>query len=305
MTHQTGIIDDIPNLARYQYFRLKPETNPKTVLQALAEISVENEIVVGLGQTLLSTLNANVPNMRKMPEFTVGNNVDNNNDNNTNKAEINIPNSPHDLWCWIRGEDRGDLLHKARLVRAIVAPAFELERVTDAFKYDIARDLTGYEDGTENPTGQDALDTALLKSEHQGLNNSSFVAVQQWSHDLDAFEAMTTLQQDHSIGRDRITNEELDDAPESAHVKRTEQESFDPEAFVLRKSMPWANETEEGLVFTAFGKSFDAFEVQMRRMIGNDDGIIDGLFNFTKPITGSYFWCPPIVDHKLDLSAVF
>ncbi len=36
----------------------------------------------------------------------------------------------------------------------------------------------------------------------------------------------------------------------------------------------------------------------------NDDGIIDGLFSFTRPITGSYFWCPPVTDGKINLSAV-
>ena len=115
---------------------------------------------------------------------------------------------------------------------------------------------------------------------------------------------MSRQQQDHSIGRNLDSNEELDDAPESAHVKRTEQEGFEPEAFTVRRSMPWANETEEGLVFVSFGKAFDAFEAQMKRMIGNDDGIIDGLFAFAKPITGSYFWCPPVANGKLNLSAV-
>ena len=292
MSYQAGIIDDIPSLARYQYFRLTHGSNPKIVLQALAELAVENDIVVGLGQSLLSTLDAKVPAMRKMPDFKASVN------------DIDIPTSPHDLWCWIRGSDRGDLLHKARLIISVLSPAFKIDRVTDAFKYDTTRDLTGYEDGTENPTDEKALEAALLKSQQAGLNNSSFVAVQQWQHNLDSFEAMTTQQQDHSIGRDRISNEELDDAPQSAHVKRSEQEGFEPEAFLLRRSMPWANETNEGLVFVAFGKSFDAFEAQMRRMIGNDDGIVDGLFSFTKPITGSYFWCPPVAVGKLDLSAV-
>ena len=94
---------------------------------------------------------------------------------------------------------------------------------------------------------------------------------------------------------------ELDDAPASAHVKRTAQESFTPEAFVLRRSMPWALGHKMGLMFVAFGCSLDAFEVQMRRMAGLDDGITDGLFQISKPVTGSYLWCPPMHKGQPDL----
>ena len=68
--------------------------------------------------------------------------------------------------------------------------------------------------------------------------------------------------------------------------------------------MPWADESGEGLVFVAFGRSFDAFEAQLRRMTGLEDGITDGLFRFTRPVSGSYFWCPPVDGDTLDLSAV-
>jgi putative iron-dependent peroxidase len=99
-------------------------------------------------------------------------------------------------------------------------------------------------------------------------------------------------------------NEEFDEAPESGYVKRTAQESFYPEAFVVQRSMPWADETGEGLVFVSFGKSFDAFEARLRRMTGQADGITDGLFRFTRPVSGSYFWCSPVSDERLHLSAL-
>ena len=54
-------------------------------------------------------------------------------------------------------------------------------------------------------------------------------------------------------------------------------------------------------MFVAFGKSFDAFEMQMRRMAGQEDGITDALFLISKPITGAFFWCPPLRDGRLDL----
>jgi putative iron-dependent peroxidase len=91
-------------------------------------------------------------------------------------------------------------------------------------------------------------------------------------------------------------------APPSAHVKRTAQESFEPAAFVLRRSMPWADGQRAGLVFVAFGASLEAFEAQLRRMAGLEDGITDALFGFTRPVTGAYYWCPGMCQGRLDLS---
>ena len=68
--------------------------------------------------------------------------------------------------------------------------------------------------------------------------------------------------------------------------------------------MPWADGTRGGLNFVAFGKSFDAFEAQLKRMVGAEDGISNALYKFTKPISGSYFWCPPMRNGKLDLRAL-
>jgi putative iron-dependent peroxidase len=123
-------------------------------------------------------------------------------------------------------------------------------------------------------------------------------------HDLDRFEAMPGAEQDNVFGRRKADNEEIDDAPESAHVKRTAQESFDPEAFVVRRSMPWADCGQAGLAFLAFGRDAFAFEAQLKRMTGQEDGIVDALFRFTRPVTGGYFWCPPMAGGRLDLRAL-
>jgi putative iron-dependent peroxidase len=58
--------------------------------------------------------------------------------------------------------------------------------------------------------------------------------------------------------------------------------------------MPWAMSNKAGLMYVAFGCSFDAFEAQMRRMAGLEDGVTDALFRFSKPVNGAYFWCPPV-----------
>jgi len=290
MRAQPGILPDPPRMARFITFAVKPDTDPKAALRALASRPTSPGLVVGLGAPLVQALGAAVEGLRPFPHL-VG-------------AGIEIPATPAALWCWLRGDDRGDLLHTGRELAAVLEAAFDVSEVTDGFQYREGRDLTGYEDGTENPKGDDAVNAAFVGGAGAGLDGSSFVAVQRWVHELARFDGMSTAEQDNVIGRRRADNEELGDAPPSAHVKRAAQESFEPPAFVLRRSMPWADGREHGLVFVAFGRSLDAFEALLRRMVGLDDGVADGLFRFTHPVTGSYFWCPPVADGRLDLSAV-
>jgi len=162
--------------------------------------------------------------------------------------------------------------------------------------------MTGLADGESQR--YESVRRCALTGAGAGLDGSSFVAVQQWIHDFQRFDAMAAKDQDNAVGRRRSDNKELTGAPRSAHVKRTAQESFSPETFILRRSMPWTDGRAGGLNFVAFGKSFDAFEAQLRRMVGAEDGITDALFKFTRPATGSYFWCPPMVKGRLDLRAL-
>jgi len=68
--------------------------------------------------------------------------------------------------------------------------------------------------------------------------------------------------------------------------------------------MPWAEGDAGGLEFVAFGRSLDAFEAQLIRMSGIEDGIVDALFRFSRPVTGGYFRCPPVERGKLNLTAI-
>ena len=285
---QPGILAVVPKLARHLVFTLKADAEPQRVLPALCTLVDGDNTVVGLGSSCVLALDGTIPGLRIFPPH-VG-------------PGFEVPSTPAALWCWLRGTDRGELVHRTREIQRTVSAAFCLERVIDAFQYGSSLDLTGYEDGTENPEGDKAIEAAVVQRQGEGLEGSSFVAVQQWVHDLDRFESMPVEEQDHIIGRRKSDNEEIQDAPLSAHVKRTAQEDFDPEAFILRRSMPWADETRAGLIFVAFGKSFDAFEALLKRMVGVDDGISDALFRFTRPISGSYFWCPPMENGRLDLS---
>ncbi len=290
-THQPGILEGLPRLARYLTFALNPNEHPAQALQALASIADGQEIVVGIGLSTVQKLGAHIEGLRPFPVIV--------------HAGIDIPATPAALWVWVRGEDRGQIVMRGRQITRMLAPAFRLTQVVDAFRYGPTLDLTGYEDGTENPTGDEALKAAFVHGQGEGMDGSSFVATQQWLHDLDFFESLPPEAQDNVFGRRKVDNEEMEDAPLSAHVKRTAQEDFEPEAFVLRRSMPWADAQNEGFFFVAFGHSLYAFEAQLKRMAGLDDGVTDALFTYSRPVTGAYFWCPPITQKgNLDLRAI-
>lgn len=296
---QAGILAPVPAQGRYLFFSLKRTEALGECLLHLAALADGRNVVAGLGCALVDALGAKVPGLREFP--VIGGHG------------VEVPSTPTALWCWLRGTDRGKLVLTTRALERALAPALHLDRVIEAFRHGRGpnghgRDLTGYEDGTENPKDAAAEKAALVHRQGAGMNGSSFVAVQQWVHDFDAFEAMSTREQDNTVGRRRRDNHELQDAPASAHVKRTAQESFTPEAFVLRRSMPWALDHQAGLMFVAFGKSFDAFEAQMRRMAGQEDGITDALFRISSPVSGAFFWCPPVREDahggRLDLRQI-
>jgi putative iron-dependent peroxidase len=292
---QPGILAPVPAVARYVNFAISEHgTDPEGVREALRRLSPlvdGSDVVLGVGPSLVAALGADIPGLHEFPDFS--------------GHGVKVPSTPGTLWCWVRGDDLGDLLMLTRKVQKALLPAFVVRHVVDAFRHSWSgthgRDLTGFEDGTENPEGDAAIEAAIAHGMGEGLDGASYVAVQQWLHDLDAFEALADDDANHHIGRDRLTNEELEDSPESAHVKRTAQESFEPEAFMLRRSMPWMMNMQAGLLFVAFGKSLYAFEAQMKRMAGQEDAITDAIFRISRPVNGAYYWCPPMREGRLDL----
>ena len=284
---QPSILAKAPPLGRSLVFRLMPDSDYRAALGRLQERWKFDAGVVGLGEPSIRALGKDVPGLATFPGLS--------------GPAFAVPSTQQSLWVFLRGTDRGALFDATLTVRACLEPAFELHDAMDTFVYAGGRDLTGYEDGTENPKDDKAAEAALV-SGPPGLAGSSFVAVQRWVHDLKHFNEYPGHQRDDMIGRKKDTNEELANAPESSHVKRTAQESFNPPAFMWRRSMPWAAANEQGLEFIAYVESLSRFDRMLRRMVGLDDGIADALFKFSRAVTGGYYWCPPVLDGRLDLS---
>jgi putative iron-dependent peroxidase len=284
---QSGILKPLPQHARFLNFSLHTPDQARAVLTQLAQQCDGEQCVVGLGAALLRQLGASVPGLHEFSGIA--------------GSLVHFPHSHVELWCWLRGAEQGELFHRSQALIALLQPAFALHSVVEGYKYREGRDLTGYVDGTENPQDQAAVEAAIVQGQGAGLDGGSYVAVQQWLHHFDRFRAFSSTEQDNIIGRRLSDNEELEDAPPTAHVKRTAQEEFDPPAFVLRRSMPWSEATRAGFEFVAFGRSLQAFEAQLRRMSGAEDGQVDGLFKFSEVLSTHYFWCPPMHGAQLDL----
>lgn len=287
MPFQPGLLaTPVPAHARHLFFALDSlEALPAVLDQLLPQVDGQR-LILGIGAPLAKALGREVPGLRSFPQLD---------------AMVENPATQHALWLWLRGAERGELFLRAQALQQALAPALRLVDSVDGFLHRGGHDLTGYEDGTENPVDEDAVAAAIVPGDQPGLAGSSFAAFQLWKHDLEYFKSLPQAEQDNIIGRRLSDNEELDDAPESAHVKRTAQESFAPEAFMVRRSVAWTDERGAGLAFVALGFSLDAFEVQLRRMSGLEDGVVDGLYRFSRPLTGGYYWCPPLAEVGPDL----
>jgi len=286
MSAQPAILKPQLGFARYLTARRRLGVEAGAVRAALQAVEVDEQLVIGLGPGLCQLLGVERAETRCFPALS--------------GPGVEVPSTQADLWIWVNRSAPGSAVTQGLDVVRRLAIAFEFDAPVDGFQNGetpngLGRDLTGYEDGTENPEGDAATEAAIAS------DGSSFVAVQTWRHDLAHFATHSQGERDDMIGRRESDNEELDEAPASAHVKRTAQETFTPEAWVLRRSLPWAGPSGEGLMFVAFGHSFDAYEAQMRRMTGLDDGIVDACFRFSRPTTGGYYWCPPLTDGRLQL----
>lgn len=285
---QPTILAPVPKVGTVLVFDLEPGADPRPALDVLRPLPAQEGVLVGFGQPFALAMGRHVEGLRGFCA--------------TSGAGVAFPSIQGALWIAIGGEERGEVLDRALAIRRQLR-GFRLLEEVDTFRYRGGRDLTGYEDGTENPKGDAALDAALIKGDAPGVGGGSFVAVQRYVHDLERFVGFDPAARDAIIGRSFDTNEEIPDAVSSAHVKRSAQESFDPPAFMLRRSMPWGTVSEHGLYFVAFVSELDKFERVLRRMAGLEDGIVDGLLSITRAVSGGYYFCPPIVGGELDLRA--
>lgn len=209
---------------------------------------------------------------------------------------MEMPATQADLWVWLQGESSdaaADIVMAAGV--SIDALGGQLRLTIDGYQRPENRDHFGFIDGTGNPDGEQARLAALIDEGEGG----SFAFTQKWIHDLDKFDALSVSEQEKIIGRTKEDSIELEgeDMPETSHVSRTDAVANGVKQKILRRSVPYGSVglNDVGLHFVAFACDLDRVLFLLERMTGlSDDGLHDRLTEYSRPVSGSFWYVPPL-----------
>ena len=205
--------------------------------------------------------------------------------------------TPGDLIFHIRGK-RMDLCFElaAQIVARLEGAVTTVDEV-HGFRYFDERDLLGFVDGTENPTGRAAADAVFIGDEDPAFASGSYVIVQKYLHNLDAWNKLPTEAQEKIIGRTKVSDIELDGSvkPTSAHNALTTIEENGKEIKILRDNMAFGRpgHGEFGTYFIGYSRSPRTIEQMLENMfIGRPPGNYDRILDFSTAVTGNLFFVP-------------
>jgi putative iron-dependent peroxidase len=206
--------------------------------------------------------------------------------------------TPGDLLFHIRAH-RLDLCFELaeRLMNRLTGYAQVVDEV-HGFKSFDERDLLGFVDGTENPEGASALVAVVIGDEDLEFAGGSYVVVQKYLHDLDAWDALPVEEQERAIGRTKLSDIELPDdvKPANSHVALTTIVDDNGEQHqIVRYNMPFGRvgAREFGTYFIGYARSPDVIEQMLTNMfIGKPPGNYDRILDFSTAVTGNLFFVP-------------
>ena len=201
-----------------------------------------------------------------------------------------MPATQHDALVWMSGSAYDVVFDMARMVIQDLAGKATLKEETSGWSYRHDRDLTGFVDGSENPTLLDAPADALLPDGAPGAAGSVLL-LQKWKHRTAKWEALPVAKQELVMGRTKSESIELENKPADSHVARTDQDKF---GHIFRRNMPYGNVDDHGTVFVGLSAEQRRLAKMLESMAGLVDGTRDALTRYTQPLTGAYYFVPSV-----------
>lgn len=207
-----------------------------------------------------------------------------------------VPAKQHDAWVWVNGSTPDVAFEHARAAWLAVRDVAALASEQPCFVYRDSRDLTGFVDGTANPEPLDAPNVALIPPGLPG-EGGSHVLVMRWVHDLDSFHQLPITEQERVIGRSKLNNQILEESQRhpSGHLTRVQLVEDGKELEIYRRSVPYGTIAEHGLYFVAFSADRTRFDRMLARVFGTaEDGLSDHLTDFSRPLSGAFYFAPSL-----------
>ena len=201
-----------------------------------------------------------------------------------------MPSTQHDALIWLSGSAYDIVFDMARSVVHDLASQAPLREETSSWSYRHDRDLTGFIDGSENPTLLDAPIAALLPEGVPGAAGSVLL-LQKWKHRVLEWEALPIDRQERIMGRTKLDSVELENKSSDSHVARTDQDEF---GNIFRRNMPYGSVDDHGTMFVGFSADQRRLSRMLDSMAGLVNGTRDALTRFTQPLTGSYYFVPSV-----------
>ena len=206
-----------------------------------------------------------------------------------------MPATQHDAWVWVASFSRSQAFEVSSYILKQLKGYFKLADETVGWAYELNRDLTGFEDGTENPGALEAPGLVGVPAGQPGAG-SSVLLFQKWSHRIREWSNLSVDRQQDVIGRTKQDSVELPDdvKPDSSHVSRTVVEKDGEEQDVFRRNTSYGELENHGTTFVGFSFEQWRLEEMLRQMAGADGGPRDALTYFTDAETGSWYVCPSV-----------
>jgi putative iron-dependent peroxidase len=201
-----------------------------------------------------------------------------------------MPAAQHDAVLWLSGSAYDVVFDTAREVTGDLSEIAKVAQETSSWPYRHDRDLTGFIDGTENPTLIDAPDIALVPEGRPGAGGTVLL-LQKWVHDAALWDGLPVGRQEGVMGRTKLESVELDERAPDSHVASTDQDRFGK---IFRRNMPYGTMGNHGTMFVGFSCEQRRLSAMLESMAGANGGVRDALTLFTHPLTGAYYFVPSI-----------
>jgi porphyrinogen peroxidase len=199
-----------------------------------------------------------------------------------------MPATQHDAVLWLSGSAYDVIFDVARQAIAELRGLAEIVEETSSWPYQHDRDLTGFVDGSENPSLIDAPELVLIPEGVPG-EGGTILLLQKWAHDATEWESLPLAKQEQVIGRTKPDSVELEDKAPDSHVASTDQDEFGK---IFRRNMPYGTVTDHGTMFVGFSSTQGPLAKMLESMAGVPGGARDALTLYTRPLTGAYYFVP-------------